>query len=74
MTGISVMFYLIQMLTTMNERLSGLKYLTIYTLFPYADIASGVTNGIWQMIVLFIAGTVLFFIGRSVFVKRDLSI
>lgn len=73
-TGISVMFYLIQMLTSMNERLSGLKYFTIYTLFPYSDIASGVTNGTWQMIILFISGTMMFFIGRSVFIRRDLSI
>ncbi|MEA5026528.1 MAG: ABC transporter permease subunit [Erysipelotrichaceae bacterium] len=73
-SGFCLTMYLIQMLVSMNEKLAVLKYFTLYSLFPYMDLASGKINGIWQMMILLAFGLICYTCGVVYFMKKDLSI
>lgn len=70
--GIPILFFLIQMLSNMGEKLENLKYVTIYTLFPAEQIVSG-EGGYWlNNLALFVIAIVLFGYGMYHFTRRDL--
>lgn len=72
--GLPLLFFLIQMLSNMGEKLENLKYATVYTLLPATEIVSG-EGGIWcQNVMMALLAAVLF--GGAVwwFCRRDLSV
>lgn len=72
--GLPILFFLMQMLSNMGEKLEKLKYITIYTLLPTAEIVNG-ESGIWYRNAVVAAGAVLLFIaGAWWFERRDLSV
>lgn len=72
--GLPILFFLMQMLSNMGEKLENLKYLTIYTLFPASEIVKG-ESGIWyQNVTMFVFTVVLFSGGIGWFCRRDLSL
>lgn len=72
--GIPILFFLIQMVSNMGDKLENLRYVTIYTLLPAADIVQG-KSGYWkENLVLGMIAAALF--GGSIwwFKRRDLSL
>ena len=70
--GIPILFFLMQMLANMGDKLKNLKYLTIYTLFPAEKIVSG-AGSYWQNnLILLLIAAILFVCGMVFFKKRDL--
>lgn len=72
--GIPILFFLIQMLSNMGEKLEKLKYFTIYTLLPADEIISGQGGYLINHIVLAAIAIVLFGTGAWIFTKRDLPL
>lgn len=72
--GISIVFYLLNMLANMGGDLENLKYATIFTLFPGDKIVQGTSGILGANIVLALIGGVLYTIGVITFMKKDLSI
>ena len=72
--GIPILFFLLQMLSNMGDKLENLKYATIFTLFPAKDIVQGI-EGYWtsnaSMACIALA---LFAAGIFRFCRRDLSL
>lgn len=72
--GFPILFFLMQMLSNMGEKLENLKYLTVYTLLPTAEIVKG-QDGIWgQNLVMAVLAVILFGSGIWWFCRRDLSL
>lgn len=72
--GIPILFFLIQMISNMGEKLENLKYITIYTLLPAAKIVQG-ESGYWQEnLALAVIAAALFAGGSWWFCHRDLSL
>ena len=72
--GIPLIFFLINMLSNMGEKLKNLKYFTIYTLLPTDKIIQG-EGEIWiYNLVLIIIAIVLFGVGVKIFTKKDLPL
>lgn len=72
--GIPLVFFLIQMIANMGEKLENLRYLTIYTLLPAAEIAQG-QSGYWKENVMLAVIAAVFFTGGSAwFCRRNLSL
>ncbi|NLK96084.1 MAG: ABC transporter permease subunit [Clostridiales bacterium] len=72
--GIPLLFFLINMLSNMGEKLENLKYFTIYSLLRIDDIVKGTGNILGYNIALIVIFIVLFFIGIRIFTKRDLPL
>lgn len=72
--GLPILFFLIQMVSNMGEKLENLKYVTIYTLLPAEDIVTGDAMFRVQDGVLLLLAVVLFGGGMWWFGRRDLSI
>lgn len=72
--GIPVFFFLIQMLVNTGDKLSGLKYLTLFTLFNPEGIVNGDASAIVMIGVLAIIAIALYGISFAVFKKKDLSV
>jgi ABC-2 type transport system permease protein len=72
--GIPILFYLIQMLANMGDKLDFLKYFTLYTLFPGDKIMSGDEGALVSNIVLVGIAVILYVTGIVRFIKKDLSI
>lgn len=72
--GISIVFYLLNMLANMGGNLKNLKYATIFTLFPGDKIVQGASGIIGPNIILALIGGVLYLLGVITFMKKDLSI
>lgn len=71
--GVPIMFYLLQALANMGDKLEWLKYFTLFTLFNPSDIISG--KGIAPEITALLAVAIAFYaIGIYIFSKRDLSL
>lgn len=70
--GVPVLFFLIQMVSNMGEKLEKLKYATIYSLLPIEEILK--ENAVFpvQNIVLLVIAAVLFLLGAWRFRRRDL--
>ncbi len=72
--GLPVLFFLIQAIANMGEKLEWLKFFTIFTLLPGNRIAQGV-EGVWQYNLAMAAGAAaLFAFGSIWFEKRELYI
>jgi len=72
--GIPIVFFLLKMLANMGEELQNLKYATIFTLLPTDKIASGDTDVLLPIVILFAIATVLYAAGAYIFNKKDLPI
>ncbi len=72
--GIPVAFFLLNLLSGVSDEVSGLKYLTLTTLFDPIAIISGSDTVIPSLIVLFLIGLVLYSAGVYVFSKKDLPL
>ncbi|WP_297634992.1 ABC transporter permease subunit [uncultured Clostridium sp.] len=71
--GVPILFYLLQALAQMGDKLEGLKYCTLFTLFNPSDIIAG--KSIATPIVVFLVVAAVFYaIGIYIFSKRDLSL
>ena len=72
--GLPILFFLIQMLSNMGEKLENLRYATVYTLLPAAEIVAG-ESGVWcQNVAMGLIVIVLFGGGIWWFCRRDLSL
>ncbi len=72
--GIPILFFLIEMISNMGDKLEKLKYITIYTLLPAVEIVKG-ESGVWkQNVLLFVLAVILFGFGVWWFRRRDLSL
>lgn len=72
--GLPILFFLIQMLSNMGEKLEKLKYATIYSLLPAAEIVRG-DGGFWYRNAAAAIGALLLFcVGAWWFTRRDLSV
>ena len=72
--GIPVLFFLIQAVANMGEKLDWLKYLTIFTLLPTAEIVQG-EGGIWpEFLIMGVCAAALFGCGSIWFEKRELYV
>ena len=72
--GLPVLFFLIQMVSNMGEKLEKLKYVTIYSLLPAEkileeDVLFPIQNG-----VLLLIAAALFLLGAWQFQRRDLPL
>lgn len=72
--GLPILFYLLQMAGGMGGKLEALKYATLYTLLPAADIVAG-NGGVWvQNLVLALIASACFAAGSAWFCRRDLAV
>lgn len=72
--GIPILFFLIQMMSNMGEKLENLKYVTVYTLLPAQKIVDG-SGGHWGYeVAMAILAVVLYGLGAVCFTKRDISV
>lgn len=72
--GIPILFFLIQMLSNVGEKLEFFKYFTIFTLYPASEMAAGETNGMLSISSLLIISIILYVVGGALFIKRDLPL
>lgn len=72
--GLPVLFFLCNMLGNMGESLSWLRALSLFSLFPGADIAAGSGGSLWRLAVLGGFCLVFFPCGTLFFKKKDLPL
>ena len=72
--GIPIVFFLLQMISNMGEKLEWLRYATIYTLLPAAEIVHGETGYWLNNLALAGIAAILFVGGSYLFCRRDLSL
>ena len=72
--GIPLIFFLMQMISNMGEKLEILKYFTVYSLLSATDIVQG-QSGYWiENVILSVITVVLFVAGGAWFCRRDLAL
>ncbi|WP_066715606.1 ABC transporter permease subunit [Clostridium sp. Marseille-P299] len=72
--GVTVTFYVIQMLANMGDKLEFLKYVTIFTLFQPSDVLEGKSSVILSYAILASISIACYLIGTYQFSKRDLPL
>ncbi len=72
--GVSVLFYLISMLSNMGGKLEWLKYATIISLFDEVGLSHGDSGAMIGLPILAGIGIVLYLAGFAAFQKRDLPL
>lgn len=72
--GLPLIFYVIQMMANMGDKLENLKYATIYTLMPGQDILNGTGNVALCCILMIVIWLALYAAGGMIFTKKDLSV
>lgn len=72
--GIPILFFLVQMLSNVGDKLSFLKNFTLFSLFNPQRILEGSTSVPISFAVLFIIAILLYSAGIVVFNKKDLPI
>lgn len=72
--GIPILFFLIQMLGNVGEKLAFLKNLTLFTLFSPENILKGSSSVPFSFAALFILAVLLYGTGVIIFNKKDLPI
>lgn len=72
--GVPVLFYLIEMLSNIGDKLEKLKYCTIFTLFPGDKIVEGTKGILGLNIAMVIIAIVVFSVSVTIFKKKDLFI
>ena len=71
--GVPVMFFLFSTLAVIDKFFTFLKYFSLNTLYNVYNIMA-LTNFVPQFVVLFIIGVVLYGIGITKFLKKDLPL
>lgn len=72
--GLPLIFFLLQMISNMGEKLENLKYVTIYTLLPATEIVQGKSGALGSNLIMAGLAMILFAIGMEWFKRRDLSL
>ena len=72
--GVFLVFYLVQMLSNMGDKLENLKYATIFTLFDGDALLIGESRAIVMSGILLMIGILFFELGKYRFQKRDLPL
>ena len=72
--GIPTLFFLIQMISNIGNKLSNIKYLSIFTLFNPREILSDTFESYIMIVSLFIIGIILYAISLIVFKRKDFPI
>ncbi len=72
--GLPILFYLIQMIANMGEKMDYLKYCTIFTLFPGDKIVAGSNGVLSSNLILAGIGILLYTVGAIRFTKKDLPL
>lgn len=72
--GLPLIFFLLQMISNMGEKLENLKYVTIYTLLPAVKIVRGEGGVLSLNLIMAGLAILLFAIGIVWFERRDLSL
>lgn len=72
--GLPLVFYIIQMMANMGDKLENLKYATIYTLMPGKDILEGTGSVTLCCVIMVCIWLALYVIGGLIFTKKDLSV
>lgn len=72
--GLPILFFLIQMISNMGDKLKNLKYLTIYTLLPAKEIVAGESGHWGYELAMAVLVVVLYGSGVVYFKKRDISV
>ena len=72
--GLPLVFYVIQMMANMGDKLENLKYVTIFTLMPGQHILDGTGNVTLCCVLMAAIWLVLYVIGGCIFVRKDLSV
>ncbi len=72
--GLPLVFYVIQMMANMGDKLENLKYVTIFTLMPGQDILDGTGNVALCCVLMAVIWLVLYVIGGCIFARKDLSV
>lgn len=72
--GISILFLLVQMLSSVSDKIEVLRYLTPMSLFVPKDIIAGAGTVGLSFVALYAMALVLFAIGIVIFKKKDLSL
>jgi ABC-2 type transport system permease protein len=73
-SGIPIGFFAINMLSNVSEDLNFLKYFTVFSLFDSNHAAIQSNRVYLNVAILLISSLVLYFIGISIFKKKDLHI
>ncbi|TQR30843.1 hypothetical protein C7Y47_14910 [Lysinibacillus sphaericus] len=71
--GIPIVFFLFQLLSTVDESLNVLNYFTVNVLFNTTAILEG-ENYWWKLIILLGIGIVLYIASLEVFKRKDLPL
>lgn len=72
--GIPLVFFLLNSLSKIGDKLQNLKYTTIFTLLQSDKIAAGETNVLPHMFALLGIAVVLYSLGAYIFTKKDLPL
>ncbi len=72
--GIPIFFFVIDMLAGVSDKLDFLKYFTIFSLFNTDLILELDPLIYFNIIILFISGLFIYWLGIKVFIKKDLHI
>lgn len=72
--GVSVTFYVIQMLANTGDKLEFLKYATIFTLYQPSEILAKNNNTIWNYSIMALIAITAYGIGIYQFSRRDLPL
>lgn len=72
--GLPILFFLLQMLSNMGDKLERLKYVTIFTLFPAQDIVQGTDAYPGSALTMGLIALALFISTIFWFCRRDLSV
>jgi ABC-2 type transport system permease protein len=71
---VTLLFYVLDLVGKMSDKLDFLRNFSIFSLFKAQDIAYGSEHLLWKGIGLAVSGVILFMLGIIIFRKRDLSI
>lgn len=72
--GIPLIFFLIQMLVNVGEKLEFFKYITIFSLFDPTGLNNKNSSSYLMIGILFIIGIIIYSASISIFKRRDLSV
>ncbi|MBE0700221.1 MAG: ABC transporter permease subunit [Acholeplasmataceae bacterium] len=72
--GITIGFFVIDMLSKVSPDLSWLKFFTVFSLFSPTDIIDMDPVIYWQMFAMYGMGLILYSLGVMVFMKKDLHV
>ncbi|OKP87473.1 hypothetical protein A3842_06335 [Paenibacillus sp. P3E] len=72
--GVTLLFYGLDMVSKLSEKLSWLKYCTIFTLYQPEKIIQGTYDTVSISLVLVVVSILIFAAASFIFQKRDLSL